>query len=133
MTPEKFDIDQGAKWDIDLKLGLEREDAFAKVMKHGKVEHKRDVGCVSTGNLYVEFEQLRADGEWHPSGIAASEADYWAFEFFERRWLLIPLEDLKEAARWVYKKYPAMVVRGGDGKKTRGVLVPIDVLTGAKP
>ena len=114
-----------AGWDVDLAEGVEREDAFARVMKHGTVEHKRDYGCLDTGNLYVEYRQTCSDGTDRPSGIAVSTADYWAFEFAEEHWLIVPTEGLRALAREVYRKYPNRRVKGGDGKKTEGVLLPI--------
>jgi len=115
-------------FDIDLRDGEEREDAFAKVMKHEKVEHKRDYGAISSGNVYVEYEQLCSDGVWRPSGLATTDAAYWAFEVTESRWVVVATEELKAITRNVAMREPSRKCHGGDFNKTKGVKVPLAAL-----
>lgn len=61
------------KFDLDLAYGKVREQRVADMLTDKKVEVKseRDM-WVQTGNIAVEYEC------WgKPSGIAATEADYW--------------------------------------------------------
>ena len=50
-------------FDIDLREGKAREDAFVHVFLQSKVEHKHDKQARFTGNLAVEMEQVCSDGE----------------------------------------------------------------------
>jgi len=61
------------KFDIDLAYGEVREQMVADMLTDKKIEVKseRDL-WVKTGNIAIEYES------WgKPSGIAATEADYW--------------------------------------------------------
>ena len=61
------------KFDLDLAYGKVREQRVADMLTDKKVEVKseRDI-WVRTGNIAVEYESYGK-----PSGIAATEADYW--------------------------------------------------------
>ena len=61
------------KFDLDLAYGKVREQKIADMLTDKKVEVKseRDM-WVHTGNIAVEYESYGK-----PSGIAATEADYW--------------------------------------------------------
>ena len=61
------------KFDLDLAYGKVREQRVADMLTDKKVEVKseRDM-WVRTGNIAIEFESYGK-----PSGIAATEADYW--------------------------------------------------------
>lgn len=122
-----------AGFDIDLRQFQQRETALAMVLMAkgtNTIEHKRDCGTVRTGNVFVEYRQPTG-----PSGIAATTADQWAFEYDENCWLLIPTERLKALCRIAYKQ--GRVVKGGDRNRYTGVLLPIrwlipPYLTGVK-
>ena len=61
------------KFDIDLKYGTIREEKIAEMLTNKKIEVKseRDM-WMKTGNICIEYES------WNkPSGIKASESDYW--------------------------------------------------------
>ena len=107
-------------FDIDLRHGKSREDAFAHVLQGATVEVKSDGACRRTGNLFVEYRQ-----KGRPSGIAVTTADYWAFEYFDDCWLLIPTERLRAVARRVWRDHHGRRQRGGDFNRYEGVLVPI--------
>lgn len=91
-------------FDIDLMEGKERERAFAKVMLGSLVEHKRDHIAVESGNVAIEYEQKMRDGKIVPSGIAITEADWWAVEFRPDCWTIAPTEYVKELARAAIKQ-----------------------------
>ncbi len=112
-------------FDIDLRDGQAREDAFVHVFLKARVEHKSDEKCRYTGNLFVEYEQ-----HGRPSGIAVTEADWWATEFDDDSWVIIPTERMKELARRAVQEGRAAA--GGDDDNYKGALVPIEWVVGRK-
>ena len=70
MKPTKKDR---KKFDIDLEYGTIREDEIADLFVNKKIEVKseRDM-WMRTGNIAIEYECYGK-----PSGIAATESDYW--------------------------------------------------------
>lgn len=66
-------VEDRKKFDLDLEYGQVREDEVANMLQDKKIEVKseRDV-WQRTGNIAIEYQS------WgKPSGIAATEADYW--------------------------------------------------------
>lgn len=61
------------KFDLDLKYGTVREDKLAEMLQDKKIEVKSERGMwMKTGNIAIEYES------WgKPSGIRATESDYW--------------------------------------------------------
>lgn len=61
------------KFDLDLQYGKVREQAIADMLQDKTIEVKseRDV-WQRTGNIAIEYESYGK-----PSGIAATESDYW--------------------------------------------------------
>ncbi len=112
-----------SRFDIDLAYGVAREDALAAVLRRGTVEVKSDRGATTTGNVFVEYEY-----RGRPSGIAVTQADWWAFETAPERFTLIRTDELRALARRVYRARGP--VRGGDDLASRGVLVRVSELTG---
>lgn len=61
------------KFDIDLKYGQMHEEKVLDMLESKKLEVKTERGMWSkTGNIAIEFESYGK-----PSGIEATEADYW--------------------------------------------------------
>lgn len=61
------------KFDLDLEYGKVREKMVADMLQDKKIEVKSERGMwMKTGNIAIEFESYGK-----PSGIAATEADYW--------------------------------------------------------
>ncbi len=108
-------------FDIDLRHGLAREDALVDVFLKAKVEHKCDEKARRTGNLFIEYRQ-----KGRPSGIAVTTADWWAFEFDDETWLIVPTEKLKRLARLAYQQNRR--AKGGDNNLYEGVLLPTEWL-----
>lgn len=108
-------------FDIDLLDGEAREAAFRDVLLKRYVEHKADERCRETGNVFIEFRQ-----KGRPSGLAVTEADYWAIEYAPDCRVVLPTAVLREVCQEIAlsKGY----VRGGDGDNYDGVLVPIERL-----
>ena len=69
----KPQIKDRKKFDIDLAYGEVREQMVADMLTGKKIEVKseRDL-WVNTGNIAIEYECYGK-----PSGIAATESDYW--------------------------------------------------------
>lgn len=110
-----------AGFDIDLRKYEAREGTCAKVLlSRGThlIEHKRDEGCVKTGNLFIEYCQPSG-----PSGIATTQSHHWAFEFDDNCWILIPTERLKSLSRAAYSQGRRR--NGGDFHNYTGVLLPV--------
>ena len=112
-----------AGFDLDLEFGQAREESLAWVIGDAKIEVKSDQACRRTGNLFVEYRQ-----KGRPSGIAVTEADYWAFEYDDGCWLLVPTDKLKRICRRVWRDHPEQRKPGGDYDRYDGVLVPISWL-----
>lgn len=117
----------GKGFDFELRRGQAREKALAKVLLEGKgevvrIEHKRDHKARRTGRLFVEYRQPTG-----ASGIARTEetADWWAFEFLNNVWLILPREHLIDVATRVYHTRPDLRKSGGDYDNYQGVCVPL--------
>lgn len=109
-------------FDIDLNDGIEREAALAHLLKYGKVEVKSDKICRQTGNIFIEYRQ-----KGQPSGIAVTTADYWAIEYDDDCWLIIPTAKLKAITRLAYRDKKKRR-SGGDFDNFDGILVPVQWL-----
>lgn len=112
-----------AGFDIDLRDGKAREDAFAYVVLRARVEVKSDQIARRTGNVFVEYQQ-----KGRPSGIATTEADWWAFEVNDDCFVLVPTERVKLVADYVMANCPDKRKDGGDYNMYKGVAVPVNWL-----
>lgn len=110
-------------FDIDLRYGEAREDAFVHVLLRSKVEVKSDRKARETGNVAVEYEQVGTDGQARPSGIATTEADWYAVEYDAGRWQLIETAQLKELARRAIRANRHKWI--GDNDEHHNALVPL--------
>ena len=111
-------------FDIDLREGKAREDAFVHILLRSRVEHKHDKKARRTGNIAIEFEQRSSDGEIWPSGVSITTAEYQATEYAPACWLLTPTEDYKALARRAIREGKHRWV--GDGENHHNALVPIE-------
>ena len=70
LEPNKCDR---KKFDLDLKYGKIREEQVAEMLLNRKIEVKSERDkWQGTGNIAVEYESYGK-----PSGIKATESDYW--------------------------------------------------------
>lgn len=131
------------RFDFDLRRGKVGEKYVSRILnalQKGTVEVKTDYGSNRTGNLFVEFEQKSAKGDWKPSGIATSEAEFWAFPFKEGA-IVVRTSHLKQVCRQVLKESPSILRdgeefpaavghRGGNSQSNaaRGVKLPVQRL-----
>jgi hypothetical protein len=111
-------------FDIDLREGQAREDAFVHVLLRCQVEHKRDKKAGRTGNLAVELKQRCSDGVVRPSGVMATTAERWAVEYAPECWLVLPVESVRARAELADRRGMARWI--GDGENHYNALVPID-------
>ena len=66
-------IEDRKKFDIDLEYGKVREQMVADMLQDKMIEVKSERGMwMRTGNIAIEYECYGK-----PSGIAATESDYW--------------------------------------------------------
>jgi hypothetical protein len=111
-------------FDIDLRDGKAREDAFVHVMLRSKVEHKRDKKAANTGNIAIEIAQKDMNGDGVASGINITTAEFYAIEFFPECWLILPTELVKKLTRMAAQQDRKGWM--GDGNNHLNVLVPIE-------
>lgn len=116
------------KFDIDLKYGNLKEQQVADMLQSSKIEVKTERGMWKrTGNIAIEF---RSYGK--PSGIDATEADYWFH-------VLADGDDIDAVLMFEVKKLRAIVakgkwktIRGGDNYGSEMYLVPLSKLMSAQ-
>ena len=66
-------IEDRKKFDLDLQYGQVKEKIIADMLQDKKIEVKSERGMwLQTGNIAIEYECYGK-----PSGIAATESDYW--------------------------------------------------------
>ena len=112
----------------DLKFGEKGENLVRDLMTGDEltVEVKTDRLVSVTGNIAIEVSY-----KGNPSGIMKTEADWWAYvlsggEYREEVVILVKTSRLKKLVAQVRNKKGT--VKGGDGKQSRLVLVPLGSL-----
>jgi hypothetical protein len=119
------------RFDFDVRRGKVGENYVGTILESiasDSIEVKTDYGANRTGNLFVEYEQETRQGSWVPSGIATSEAEYWAFAFQDGV-IFVTLERLRQVCRDVYLEDRERNVgyrRGNENSNaTRGIKLPV--------
>lgn len=113
------------KFDIDLAYGKVREDMIQDMLQDKKIEVKseRDV-WKRTGNIAIEYECYGK-----PSGINATEADYWFHNLCVGEdiyaTLIFKTENLKKIIDSLERK---VSVNGGDHNASRMYLISLQKL-----
>ena len=114
-------------FDIDNRRGAIGEQVvgtFLEQLGHATFEVKTEYQGWSTGNHYVETHQQRSSGEWVPSGINTTKADWWCIAGpDERGFIAIRVDDLKRLALKSPKS--SQPVRGRRSNPTKGRLVTL--------
>ena len=111
------------KFDLDLKYGQEREKRLASILDKDKskieVKTERD-WWFKTGNIAIEME---CNGK--PSGVMATKSDYWVHILAEGEKdycrLIFDTKTIKRLA----KKNISTLKAGGDGFRSKFVLIPL--------
>jgi len=119
------------RFDVDLKRGKVGEDKVLDTIDaitESRIEIKTDYGVWKTGNLFIEFEKQNRDGDWVPSGIESTEADYWAFAFKDGA-IFVETSRLRAIVN-AYKDEGAIGFRPGNSHSAgaRGVKLPLAAL-----
>ena len=112
------------RFDLDLEYGQVFEQKVADMLQHSKIEVKTErEKWKSTGNIVIEFES-----RGKPSGIAATEADYWFHNLALGEdivmTLVFPTKILKN---YIVQAMPR-IVRGGDNNTSRLYLLNLQDL-----
>ena len=106
----------------DLKVGQIGEQLLNDIFALKTIEVKRDSWIYKSGNIAIEYESRNK-----PSGIAKSEADYWAIifsgDYKDEIILIIKANRLKEICRTYYKK--GNIKAMGDNNTSKAILIPI--------
>ena len=116
------------KFDIDLRYGQEREQRIEKILKEGKLEVKTERDWwFKTGNIAIEIE---CNGK--PSGIMVTKADYWVHILANGDKDYCRLIFDTKTIKKLTKKYIGTLKNGGDGWRSKFVLIPLSEIFQAK-
>jgi len=113
------------KFDIDLAYGTVREEKIAEMLTNKKIEVKSEKDMwQKTGNICIEYES------WgKPSGIKATEADYWFHNLCVGDNEFCTLVFKTDVLRTIVDKLDTFkTVSGGDHKASRMFLVNLQKL-----
>ena len=105
----------------DLERGQIGEQYLAEILENAKIEVKTDFQAHETGNVFVEYES-----RGKPSGLATTQADWWAFVIATSRIKMIRTDELRALCRNYLKSNRDTV--GGDNNTSKGILLPITQL-----
>ena len=114
------------KFDKDLKYGQERENRIVSILDKDKtkLEVKTErAWWQKSGNMCIEVECYGK-----PSGIMATEADYWVHILADGDKDFVRMIFDTSTIKKLTKKYMKNIRSGGDGNKSRFVLVPLSEL-----
>lgn len=116
--------DYNKKFDIQLKQGQKLEEQLEAFFTGQSIEVKSERYIWEiTGNLFIEYEYKS-----QPSGIAVTTSDYWALCLVRDEQLMqmyiLPTDTLRRITRRYWDTDRNVI--GGDLKKSKGILVPID-------
>lgn len=116
-------MEYNSDFQYDLKIGQEGEKQIALIFETPveKIEVKRDMKALKTGNLYFEYES-----RGKKSGIATTTSDY-IFVIIDGSvgGLFFETKRLKEVLRPLVNTH---TVLGGDNNTSKGVLISISKL-----
>lgn len=116
-------MEHNSDFKFDLDFGLKGEKLVLDILTNKKIEVKTDKHTIkgnATGNIFVEYES-----RGKPSGIAKTQAEYWAFVLSNEQIAIFEIEWLKEKARQYLINNKVL---GGDNNTSKGILIPIKEL-----
>jgi hypothetical protein len=112
-----------SNFEYDLKIGHEGEQKIALIFETPveKLEVKRDLKAIKTGNLYFEYES-----RGKKSGIATTKAEY-IFVIIEGSagGLFFETKKLRDVLRPLVSTHTKL---GGDSNTSKGILISISEL-----
>jgi hypothetical protein len=106
----------------DLKVGQVKEKELADILQGSTIEVKRDLKTKETGNVFVEYYNLRSK---KPSGISTTEAEFYCFAV-EDTFHIIKTDVLKNRCRNYLGTNKDVL--GGDSNTSKGILLTIKEL-----
>ena len=117
-------LNNDKRFDIDLQYGQVFERKVADMLQNSKIEVKteRDM-WKRTGNIAIEFES-----RGRPSGIAATEADYWFHNLAIGDDIVMTLVFPTKTLRNYIAKIMPKMVRGGDNNTSKLYLLNLQEL-----
>ncbi len=127
--PSKVELEKLKGFDLDLKFGQHFEGVTQDILSgKTKVEVKTERDkWVKYGNMVIEKEY-----RGKPSGITRTESPVWVHNFTHKNELIfslmVPTEILRKVVDRMEGTGVARVTHGGDGKKSKLTLVPIDLV-----
>lgn len=112
------------RFDLDLQYGQVFEQKVADMLQNSTIEVKTErEKWKSTGNIVIEFES-----RGKPSGIAATEADYWFHNLALGEDIVMTLVfPTKVLKNYIVQAMPR-IVRGGDNNTSRLYLLNLQDL-----
>ena len=118
-------IEDRKKFDLDLKYGKVKEKIIADMLQDKKIEVKSERGMwLDTGNIAIEFESYGK-----PSGITATESDYWFHNLCIGEEIYGTLVFKTDMLKKIIKNTPnKREVSGGDNKASKMYLMNIQKL-----
>ena len=113
------------KFDIDLAYGKVREQEVADMLQDKKIEVKSERGVwYNSGNIAIEYESYGK-----PSGIAATESDYWFHNLCLGDTTFATLVFKTDVLRNIINQLDHIrSVSGGDGYKSKMYLLNLEKL-----
>jgi hypothetical protein len=106
-----------SNFEYDLKMGLEAEEGIADIFNNKRIEIKRDMRAMKTGNVFIEYES-----RGKPSGIAKTMAEVYCFVVGDLV-LFYPTDKLKDMIRPLLGGKRDIL--GGDNNTSKGVLLKL--------
>jgi hypothetical protein len=113
------------KFDLDLQYGKVREQLVADMLQDKKIEVKSERGMwQKTGNIAIEYQSYGK-----PSGIAATESDYWFHNLCVGNETFCTLVfDTKSLKKIIKNLDSKKSVSGGDNNASRMYLLNLQKL-----
>ena len=116
-----------ANFKPDLAFGESHEQKIFKILNMDKstveVKTEKFESWTRNGNMCIEVECYGK-----PSGIMATEADYWVHILADGDKDFVRMSFDTSTIKKLTKKYMKNIRSGGDGNKSRFVLVPLSEL-----
>jgi hypothetical protein len=114
-------VEYNSDFRYDLKVGQLQEKWLADILESETIEVKRDFMASQTGRVFVEFFCRNK-----PSGIATTQAKFWAFILGDETVVLLPVKKLLALA--LEAEEQGKVVQGGDSNLSVGALIELERL-----
>jgi hypothetical protein len=94
-------------------------------MDQGLFEVKKDF--YRNGRMVVEVEQKPKNGQWKPSGLSVTNAQYWVYIFSDESFIIVQTDRLKRYLE-INNKIEKRIFAANSANPTRGyLLMPEDV------